>query len=433
MSRFFEKLSLSIVVFFICCALAVPSWAEKSTGKIKIGVIGPMKYVQGIHHWAAAEMARDEINGAGGIKAGDKTYLIELVKADSNEIASVTDAVNAMERIIVNEHADFIVGAFRSEATLAMMEVMADYKKIFLSCGPSAAKLSEQVKKDYNRYKYWFRGGPPNSVSSVPSFFMNVDMVKKAVQKGLNIEKPKIAILADKALYIEAAVKMMEDQLPKRGLELVGTWRPSFTASSVLTELTAIKNAGAQMIFTLAAGPAGIAYSNQYGELKIPAAMFGLNVEAQRIQHWGDTQGRCAYLTMTAFFAPAAATKRTIPFYENFIKKVEDAPTSTAITYDGIYILKDGIERAGSLDEEAVIKAIEKTDLGGAQGRLVYYPNDHKYPHDLVWGPGYVTMFSVQWRDGEMKVVWPDGSEAISGLRYEGTVDYQLPPWMLKQ
>jgi branched-chain amino acid transport system substrate-binding protein len=400
---------------------------------IKIGVIGPMKYVQGIHHLAAAEIARDEIMAAGGISVGGKQYKIRLVQADSNEIASVTDAVNAMERLIANEKVDFIVGGFRSEATLAMMEVNADFKTIFLSCGPASPDLSVQVAKNYNRYKYWFRGGPPNSISSAPSAFMFIEMVAGAVRKELGIEKPKIAILADKALYIEPAVKMLESQLPNRGLEVVGTWRPSFTASSVMTELTAIKAAGAQMIFTYAAGSAGVAYSNQWGELKIPAAMFGLNVEAQRIQHWKNTEGRCAYLAMTAFFAKAAATKRSIPFYDKFVAKVGDAPTSTASSYDAIWMLKDAIERAGSLQKDAIVTALEKTNFEGAQGRLVYYPNDHKWPHDLQWGPGFVTMFSVQWRDGEMKVVWPDGSKAIGGVRYEGTVDYKLPPWMAKK
>ena len=423
---------------FICLAifiLSVPSGAlaGDSPDKIRIGVIGPMKYVQGIHHWAAAEIARDEINAAGGVRVGSKKYLIELVKADSNEIASVTDAVNAMERIITTEKVDFIVGGFRSEATLAMMEVIADYKTVFLSCGPSAPKLSEQVKKDYKRYRYWFRGGPNNSVASAPAAFMFTDMVANAVRRDMGIKTPKIAILADKALYIESAVKMLQALLPKRGLEVVGTWRPSFTASSVLTELTAIKASGAHMIFTYSAGSAGVPYSNQWGELKIPAAMFGLNVQAQRIQHWKNTEGRCAYLTMIAFFARAAASKRSIPFYDRFVKKVGDAPTSTASAYDGVWLLKEAIERAGSLKSDDVVLALEKTDFGGAQGRMAYYPNDHKWPHDLKWGPGYMTLFAVQWREGKMKVVWPDGSKAIGGLRYEGSVDYKLPPWMLKK
>ena len=45
-----------------------------------------MAFVQGEHHWTGAEMARDEINKAGGINVGGKRMQIELVRADTNEI-----------------------------------------------------------------------------------------------------------------------------------------------------------------------------------------------------------------------------------------------------------------------------------------------------------------------------------------------------------
>ena len=67
---------------------------------IKIAILGPMAFVQGEHHWAGAEMARDEINRAGGINVGGRRMQVELVRADTNEIQSVPDATNAMERVI---------------------------------------------------------------------------------------------------------------------------------------------------------------------------------------------------------------------------------------------------------------------------------------------------------------------------------------------
>ena len=87
---------------------------------IKIAILGPMSFVQGENHWAGAEMARDEINKAGGIKVGGKTMRVELVRADTNEIASVPDATNAIERVITRDKVDFLIGGFRSEAVLAM-------------------------------------------------------------------------------------------------------------------------------------------------------------------------------------------------------------------------------------------------------------------------------------------------------------------------
>ena len=85
---------------------------------IKIAILGPMAFVQGENHWAGAEMARDEINKAGGIKVGGKTMRVELVRADTNEIASVPDATNAIERVITRDKVDFLIGGFRSEAVL---------------------------------------------------------------------------------------------------------------------------------------------------------------------------------------------------------------------------------------------------------------------------------------------------------------------------
>src|SRR5882762_10831915 len=146
----------------LASALAFSSLAL-AQNTIKIAILGPMAFVQGENHWAGAEMARDEINKAGGIKLGAKRMQIELVRGDTNEIQSVPDATNAMERVITRDKADFVIGGFRSEAVLAMQEVAMDYKKLFLGVGAADAKLGGNVEKDYNRYKYWFRVSPLNS------------------------------------------------------------------------------------------------------------------------------------------------------------------------------------------------------------------------------------------------------------------------------
>src|SRR3954447_14837692 len=124
---------------------------------IKIAILGPMAFSQGENHWAGAELARDEINKAGGINVGGKRFQIELIRADTNEMQSVTDATNAVERVITREKVDFLIGGFRSEAVIAMQEIAMDNKKLFLGAGAADPKLGLNVEKDYNRYKYWFR------------------------------------------------------------------------------------------------------------------------------------------------------------------------------------------------------------------------------------------------------------------------------------
>jgi branched-chain amino acid transport system substrate-binding protein len=131
-------LMTALVVLFLVMTISFPALGAKT---IKIGVIGPMQFVQGKGHWNGATMAAEEVNARGGVKVGDKKMKIELVKADSNEFLNVTDATNAMEMLLSRDKVDFVVGGFRSEAVFAMQDIAMDYKKIFIGCGASHSKL----------------------------------------------------------------------------------------------------------------------------------------------------------------------------------------------------------------------------------------------------------------------------------------------------
>jgi len=64
--KMFKRL---IFVPVLVVALTISIWANAfAADEIKIGVIGPMKFVQGISHWNGAVMAADEINARGALK-----------------------------------------------------------------------------------------------------------------------------------------------------------------------------------------------------------------------------------------------------------------------------------------------------------------------------------------------------------------------------
>lgn len=98
--------------------------------KIKIGVVGPMKFIVGEHTWYGAQLAAEEINTAGGVRISGVKHEIELIRADTNEFQSIPDAVSTFETIITVDKVNFLVGGFRTEACLAQQEVMADHKVI---------------------------------------------------------------------------------------------------------------------------------------------------------------------------------------------------------------------------------------------------------------------------------------------------------------
>jgi branched-chain amino acid transport system substrate-binding protein len=414
-------LSMIFLAMILCCAMSFSAWGANP---IKIGIIGPMQFTQGEGHWKGATMAMEEINKAGGISVGGTKRPIELIKVDSNEFLSIPDATNAMELAISRHKVDFILGGFRTEAVQVMQDIAMDNKKIFIGCGAAHPELCDRVTKDYNRYKYWFRLTPINSKHLVAVDFILLDMAAKTMAKELGIPKIKVAIVAEKAAWADPMVAIAEKKLPEMGMEIVGVWRPSPTATDTSAELSAIQRAGAHMIFITFSSSVGIPFAKQAGELKIPAPLVGINVEAQKDGFWEATGGKGNYGVTVNTYARVKITDKTIPFYDKYKKEFKEAPNYTAGTYDGIYLLKEAIEKTGTLDPDKLVPELEKADYDSAAGRIVFDKT-----HDVTWGAKYVTALGTQWQDGKNMCVWPNGWE---GVTYEGTVPYKLPDWVVE-
>jgi branched-chain amino acid transport system substrate-binding protein len=369
---------------------------------VKIAILGPMSFVQGENHWAGAEMARDEINKAGGINVGGKRMQVELIRADTNEIQSVPDATNAVERVITRDKADFLIGGFRSEAVLAMQEVAMDAKKIFLGVGAAHSKLGLNVEQDYNRYKYWFRVAPTKDVDLARTLFAVMGSIGQQIRTDLKTDAPKVAILAEKAVWTEALVAAAQKNLPAMKMEVVGTWQPSATATDVTAELSAIDRAGAHIVFTMLSGPVGISVGRQMGERNMKAVAWGINVEGQKEEFWQATAGKAQFVSTLDTYAEVEMTPKTIPFVRAFKERYKKAPTYTAATYDAIMTLKAVIEEAGTTDADKLVPLIEKIQHVGT-GAVATYDKRH----DLVWGVGTTAGIAVQWQDGKKVPFWP--------------------------
>jgi branched-chain amino acid transport system substrate-binding protein len=416
-----------IVLLVACLVLTVVGCGEKAANEIKIGVIGPMQFQMGKHHWMGATLAADEINAAGGIKVGNDTYQIKLVKVDSNELVSPLDAATAAERAITVDKVDFLVGTIRSEGAQAVQEVAMDNHKIFMICGSSETKLTGNVTNNYNRYKYTFRVTPVNNNYLGQLNFLMVGMVAKKIGAQLKMA-PKLAILAEKASWTEAIIAAARAYLPPQGIQIVDVWQPGANDSDVTAQLQDIKNSGANMIMTALSGTVGIPYARAWEELQIPAASVGINVMAQSDEFFTNTGGLGNYETTLNTYAQGVEfTDKTKPFMDAFIAEMHETPTYNAGTYDALYILKGAIERAGSLDQNEIVVELEKTDYDGTAGHFAFDAS-----HDVKWGPGYVTAVGVQWQNGALKGVWPPADGSWYGVKYEGIVDYQLPPWVIE-
>lgn len=445
------KLLKKIVTLLGCLALTGffgMKWSDseaRAANKIRIPVLGPAKFYPGQYQWNAAVMTADLINEQGGVNVGGKKYMLDLVEIDTNDLLSVSDAVNAMERACSMENADFIIAGSRSEATLAMMDIAADHQKIYLDVNSAHPNQIKRVKEDYDRYKYYFRISTIVDFTIISYSLSDLDYVGQIIKRELGIEKVKVAVVLDKASYADPLAAVAKGMLPAMGYELAGIWRPSYSAKDLFAEASAVKASGAHLIWGVLSGPSGQAFVNAWSKLKVPAAYAGTVTDSQRHAFWKTTGGAANYIASYDSIGRVDQSPTTIDFYDRYFARFGEKPGWGSPFVEGALLaLKDAIERAGTLDTEKVLQALEKTDITFSVGRLKFGAKDSAMPHQVPYGEGYRSLVSFQWRDGKQLIYFPAAaplnkviyakspqSRYLEKLKYEGTAEYKLPPWMV--
>lgn len=423
-----DKLAITkIQAMFIVTVIVVATVASVATyffvapppapETIRIGIAGPMTAIQGIGMREGAMLAAEEINEAGGV-LGRKIELFFEDTEEADPAIPVDRGVAAVERLITINKVHLIIGGFRSDVVIAIQDKIADFKIPFINIGAASVVMTKRVLEDYDRYKYFFRSNPLNSTALAISLIQFYGFLRKAL--GFS----KVYILAEDAAWTRALAPVLEDRLPKLGWEIVSPEGKAdffpLGTTDFSAELTRIRNSGAEAILTLISAGASIPFIKQWNDLKVPALPAGIDVLAQVQDFWGQTDGKARYevLIINAGATGAPVTPKSQAFFKKYVENFGRWPVYTASgAYDAVYIAAEAIERAGSLDPDAIVKALEETDFVGVGGRIVFTRS-----HDLMFGPGFATAAFVQWRGfNERVTVWPPDIK---------TGDIELPPWM---
>jgi branched-chain amino acid transport system substrate-binding protein len=100
----------------------------------------------------------------------------------------------------------------------------------------------------------------------------------------------------------------------------------------------------------------------------------------------------------------------------------------SASAYDIVrFIVSDAVKRAGTMETDAVIKALEKTSVETTLARRFSFTSDHDM---LVEEAGMTSLVDssmlyivMQWQNGTQVPVFPEA------LRIEADGTIKLPPW----
>jgi branched-chain amino acid transport system substrate-binding protein len=419
------------IFFFVLSLSGLPFLGQQANAAGKPIVIGAPLATAFLYGWdaeRAIRLAVEEINARGGVTVGKEKRPFKVEVMDTRDLepgVPTSDALLVVEKLILEKNADFIVGGpVRSEAALAAMDLLSKYKKVsILTTGVLTPAYHKRVEAEYDKFKYCFRISGEVGWMVVGEFIPCLMEIK--AKHNLN----RLFIMIQDVAHARAGGDLVEKMSKERGWEVLGKEVYPTGTTDYSVGLLKAKKENAQVILIWMDMPETSILLKQWYDMKVPALPYGTIISAaEEPGFWKATEGKgeyCMASVVNAGNSPCKATPWTMKFVEAYTKKwnVEPEGYGTSSSYMAVYTLKDAIERAGSLDSDAVVAALEKTDLmGGVYGRIRFNPKTHQVIPSIDPNEGAVgTIF--QWQAGKRVVVFPP--KIAMG-------EVKLPPWMKK-
>jgi len=404
--------------------------ADAAAKSIIIGVPTSIYTPLGKEGLKAVKMAVEEINANDGVTVAKEKRPFKVVVSDTrggDPGTPVHDALMAYEKFITKEkpHA-IVIGAFRAEVLIASMDLVARHKIPQLGTIAQTPKFQAQFKTDPAKYKYLFR---VTSDALVPAAYISDTLDKLKADLGLN----KVYFIYQDTLWAQALSGVLKKHCATNGWTETGYDPYAAGASDFSQALSNAKESGTQVIAMVWDVPLGArVFAKQYVAMKVPALLIGFTPPIAAPKAVKTIGPEVEYQLSVEFPVGASlrlkALPKTIGFLDKFEKKYGALPEAAAVNssaYDSVYILAAAIERAGSLDPDKLVTALEQTDYKGVSGRIRFNKN-----HIAVFGAkdpeetGVAVVFQWQ-KDKSGKLqripVYPD-------FLAEGKILF--PPWM---
>ena len=347
-------------------ALILGACAQPESETIVIGINAPMtgdipKVGEGTKF--AAEMWLEDINEAGGLEVGGKTYQVELVIEDNESKAE--SATKANTKMITQDEVLVIVGPQSSKQAVPAGGVANDNET------PMVSPWSTNPNTTLDRP--WVFRTPFLDPFQGP-------VVAKFVTEEFGFEKAAVLydVASDYPKGLAEFFKQAWEEIHGPGSVVA---YESFTTKDTdfSAQLTKIKETGADFIFTPQ-------YYNEVALIVQQAHELGWDGPIMGSDSWGSAElmnlcgDDCIGLFFSTHYAAAGATGATKEFIDRYNEKHGYVPDDVgALTWDTMLIVQKAIQDCGELtgdiavDRKCVRDALAQIkDFDGVTGQMTF-------------------------------------------------------------
>jgi len=295
---------------------------------IKIGLVGPLTgsfAAMGESQRSGAQMRADEINAAGG------KFKITLLPEDDG--SDCNQSANATVKLITQDQVTAIIGADNSPCALAMVPLTQRYKTPQFTFGVGSA-----ITRQGSHYVFRIAPAAPAQTRALAAYVLDT------------LKKRRVAILYSDDEYGASMATGMKQALADHGFPAVASEVFPRADQDFTGELTTIRNANPDALFTTGSYTASALIAKQARQLGIDAQILGDTGNATpKYAELGGAAVEGAILVQP--FAPTDPDPKIQDFVKRYQAKYNRVPDGwCAELYDTIGM----IEAAGSDTREAV-------------------------------------------------------------------------------
>ena len=358
------------IVLLLFVSMATPGAAQQPP--IKIGVVGGLSGAAASigQAWAdAIKMGADEINAGGGI-LGRK---VALSIRDTEFKVDV--GVREAKDLVLREKVNFLFGAISSGVSLAISTSVSKENKIIQIT--AVGNTHRQTVELFQRYFF----------QVVPNTFMEGRAAASVAAKqqawktyytiGYDYEFGRMQAGA----FVETVKKLRPD------VKIIGQHWPPVGETDYTPYITSMLAAKPDVVYSnlFEAGLAGfVKQALPYGFFQ-KVKFVSLADVSSMMAVPEMPEGILGY-TRGEFYCEN--TPEMKKFTDAFHQRYKYYPVSYAVMgYDSLFMLKKAIEKAGTIETEAVVKVLEGFSYDSLRGKFTIRPLDHQadVPEYVGW------------------------------------------------
>jgi branched-chain amino acid transport system substrate-binding protein len=385
-----KALSLSVWALAILVVVGAGFLVAAAEGTIKLGAVLPLGDITGAQGSKGMQLAVDEINAAGGVLGRQ----LELIVVDDESKAEKGAA--AIDKLATVDNVDVFIGGMSSGVHLGQLPALKKYEKVTVWIGAA----SSLVEKAVVGLDWYFHIHPWDYLQGAS--YVEGWAAIQAGYSGVTINKVFWA-------YEEGAFG-------------TGSYNGSLVAFSNWN------NVGESFKSALLGGGdyrALLRHAQEFNPdlfvwVGYAADALPMIEQAKEIGFepplfvgsppgWPADFGTSPLATgVMAYGMWAPSIKNISPvsehFWDAYVAKFNENPATyfAPLGYTNVYVVAEAIARAGTLEKQALITALEATNYPSPVGETLTFA-----PSNLIEHQGFRKQKILQWQYGQQQVIWP--------------------------